>query len=120
MSSAAPDLKAWLNALGGLHDVTVTHMSWLPGESRLVLYMKDIYWNCEGYPEYPGPTPGSLELLGVANFSSSVDAAAKTFWIYDCSAERVSGGYLVRLSTDAGEANLRCRAANFPALAFKA
>jgi hypothetical protein len=56
----------FLRRAGGMHDATVTCITWLPNERRIEFCFEDIYWNFEGLPEYPVAQSGTITLNGVS------------------------------------------------------
>lgn len=88
-------------ALGGLHDGTVTHAAWKPSEGILRIRIKDLFWNVEGLPEYPGSMPGAVELTGVPS-EACLDDFVLPMILYDVAAVAIADGYEVTFETDIG------------------
>jgi hypothetical protein len=61
------NFRSFLNAMGNLHDTSIEMLAWDPKAGTVVLKLDDIYWNFEGFPEYPGPQPASITLRGVSS-----------------------------------------------------
>jgi hypothetical protein len=62
---AMPNFDQFLYELGNLHDCSVLGFDWRPFDQTMTFEIRDIHWNFEGLPEYRGPTPGKIVLLGV-------------------------------------------------------
>ena len=57
----------FLSRLGNLHDCTVTLVEWRPDQRAMGFEIEDLYFNFEGFPEYPGPLAGQIVLEGVGH-----------------------------------------------------
>jgi hypothetical protein len=78
------DIVEFVKSLGGLHDSKLLKLVWLLPERRLDLHIKDIWWNSEGHPEYPGPTPAMFVFTDVSKFDVNVgDFCVVGHMIYD-------------------------------------
>jgi hypothetical protein len=76
------DIAQFIESLGALHDATVLELLWLAVPHRLEIEIKDLYWNFEGLPEYPGAVKGRFILSDVSEFTSTVDYAVPGLMIY--------------------------------------
>jgi len=106
----------FLSRLGLLHDCTVTSFAWQPSDKKIVLEIKDFYWNFEGLPEYRGPASGQITLEGVERVEISIDNNKSPLRIYEFSTESNSSGLSKVLVTfsPAGKIAVTCRHTIFP------
>lgn len=82
-------LKEFVERLGGLHDAVVTRLAWLPEDQSLRIAIEDVCSNFEGLPEYPGATPGEIELNNVKQIRFEIDTSEKHLCIHDFTVEKI-------------------------------
>jgi hypothetical protein len=83
VSDEAKDIVAFVESLGGLHDATVSQLLWNPVDHRLELEIEDIYFDWEGYPDYPGPTKATFIFSQVKALRIEVDFTVVGLMVYD-------------------------------------
>lgn len=100
-----------LNELGGLHDARVEEVVWRKADHSLRFTIEDMFSNFDGLPDYPGPTPGTLTLVGVENATIEAGVFKGQFIISGVDVEQRDGGFGVRLGLrePGADIRLRCR-----------
>jgi len=95
------DIIAFVEALGSLHDCTITAVCWEPDARRFSLNIEDIYWNFEGLPEYPGACPGVFTFSEISAVSLDVSQSAQR--ISEFNIRREDQGYVSEITFWSGE-----------------
>src|ERR1700744_5314705 len=77
------DFYSFLEKMGGLHDSKLESITWNPVAGQIEFIFDDIYFNFEGYPEYPGKERGSITFTGVKHlrFDLSVEGPLHVYEI---------------------------------------
>lgn len=91
-----------LDRLGDLHDCSITGTEWEPTTSTFRILIEDIFWNCEGFPEYPGALPGIVELTAVQSQTRLDPFFLLPTVLYDVTAVAVGDGYEVTVAAAVG------------------
>ena len=109
-------LKLLLEQMGLLHDSVVQKLVWEPSANTLRFEIEDLYSNFEGFPEYPGITPGSIELLGVVQVWFDIETSEKRLHIHEFIAGTENEDlYRIAISFwPAGKITVLCHSACFP------
>ncbi len=69
--------------MGGLHDSVVKRIVWDANLKTLEFEIEDLCSNFEGFPEYPGSTPGTIVLEGIDRVAFQIDTQEKRLNIYE-------------------------------------
>jgi hypothetical protein len=108
----------FLEKAGGMHDATVTCIAWLPNERRIEFFLEDIYWNFEGFPEYPGTQPGTITLSGVSHLDIDLETDGP-LRIYDFSPDEDESDVVLITFWPGGKIRVRFSSANYPVFQLK-
>lgn len=114
-------LKSFVETLGGLHDAVVQKLAWNLEERVLRFEFKDIYIDFEGFPEYPGLTPGSVMLRKVGDVSFELDAKEGSLHVYEFAVENIDDDkWIASISFwPGGKITATFADANFPEIHFR-
>jgi len=103
------DIIAFVEALGSLHDCTITAVRWEPTSRRITMDVGDIYSNFEGLPQYPGARPGIFTFSGVSAVSLGISQSAQR--VSEFMIRREDVGYASEIMVWSGE-KLKIRSAD--------
>ena len=100
-----------LRRLGGLHDARIEEIVWRKADRSLRLTVEDMFGSVRGLPEYSGPAPGSVTLIGIENAAVETGVFRGTFVISGIDVEERDGGLEVRVGLwePGADVRLRCK-----------